>query len=123
MHTDGQADISNSDVSSINSGSHSSADAEDPIDLHALRAEVTKWQERVPKLAKALRERSEELAQAREELRTVISQASTGDMQSVEVDDARLQARNDLINDLQAKITELGGKHRQGGWRIAHHPA
>ena len=54
MHTDGQTNISNSDVSSINSGSSSSADVDEPevdepIDLQALRAEVTKWQERVPK--------------------------------------------------------------------------
>ncbi len=82
------------------------------IDLDALRAEVSKWQERVPKLAKALRERTEELAAAREELRT--AQTSPAPENALTEDtDARLQARNALIAELQEKVTQLGEKHRQ----------
>lgn len=82
-----------------------------PIDLDALHAEVAKWQERVPKLAKALRERTEELAAVREELRTAQSQKDTSDSgQSI---DARLQAREGLIAELQDKVSQLGEKHRQ----------
>ena len=43
----------------------------EPLDAEELRAEALKWQERVPKLASALRERSEELTAAREELRSL----------------------------------------------------
>lgn len=82
------------------------------IDLDALRAEVSKWQERVPKLAKALRERTEELAAAREELRTAQSSPASESLSSEDTD-ARLQARNALIAELQEKVTELGEKHRQ----------
>jgi chromosome segregation ATPase len=82
------------------------------IDLDALRAEVAKWQERVPKLAKALRERTEELAAAREELRSAQSSPASQSLPAEDTD-ARLQARNALIAELQEKVTELGEKHRQ----------
>ncbi|XOV83894.1 MAG: hypothetical protein ACFHXK_02020 [bacterium] len=82
------------------------------IDLDALRAEVAKWQERVPKLAKALRERTEELAAAREELRSAQT-APTTDHSPAEDTDARLQTRNALIKELQEKVDQLGEKHRQ----------
>ena len=82
------------------------------IDLDALRAEVSKWQERVPKLAKALRERTEELAAAREELRTAQTSPAPENAPTEDTD-ARLQARNALIAELQEKVTQLGEKHRQ----------
>jgi|GEM_PF-6662564 len=82
------------------------------IDLDALRAEVSKWQERVPKLAKALRERTEELAAAREELRAAQTSPARESISSEDTD-ARLQTRNALIAELQEKVTELGEKHRQ----------
>lgn len=114
MQTDGQADISNSDTPP--SSANKLEDGE--IDHVALRAEVVKWQERVPKLAQALRERTEELAATREELRLAKAQDSGGHGKPVEVDDARLQARNDLISELQAKVAELGEKHRRAAGEL-----
>ena len=51
-------------------------------------------------------------------MRQATSETSTPPTQSVEVDDARLQARNDLIDELQTKITELGDKHRQAAGEL-----
>lgn len=80
-----------------------------PVDTDALRAEVLKWQERVPKLANALRERSEEVAALRRELRDLAEQSGASD--STEVD-RRLQARNAHIAELEQKLTALTAKHR-----------
>ena len=80
--------------------------------MEELRAEVAKWQERVPKLAAALRERTDELDAAREEIRTLKSSAP-GPGVTVEDADARLVTRNELIGELEAKVTELAAKHRE----------
>ena len=74
------------------------------LDLEALQAEVHKWQERVPKLAAALRERSEELEQAKQQLR---------EYQKAETADARLAARDQLIAELESKLAEAGAQQRE----------
>lgn len=96
---------------------HSTADlnadvsAEGPVDPQALRAEITKWQERVPRLAAALRERTEELAAARDEIRDLRKEgANTSSNDTV---DARVQARDELIQELEQKLEALREKHRK----------
>ena len=69
-----------------------------------LRREVEKWQARVPKLAAALRQRSEELDELRQELRML---RNGGDV------DARMQVRDDLIEDLQQKLKFAKTQQRQ----------
>ncbi len=111
MQIDGQANIPNK---------VSSAASAPGIDIEALHAEVAKWQERVPKLAAALRERTEELASVRQELREAQNagpdQSSPDrgrdDGRDAESDDVRLQARDQLIGELQQKVTDLTGLHR-----------
>jgi ppGpp synthetase/RelA/SpoT-type nucleotidyltranferase len=68
-------------------------------DTEALRAEVNKWQERVPKLASALRLRTEELAAARDQIRGFQQQPS-GAAQEV---DTRLKTRDGLIKELERR--------------------
>ena len=120
MQTDGQANILNANTSpsaiiesATTESATTKAGASSDIDLDALRAEVAKWQERVPKLALALRERTDELAESREQLRLAKSRPVDESTEPLEVDDARLRARNDLIAELQAKVTEVGEKHRR----------
>ncbi|MFT7653246.1 MAG: putative flap endonuclease-1-like 5' DNA nuclease [Candidatus Azotimanducaceae bacterium] len=75
----------------------------------ALRAEVNKWQERVPKLASALRLRTEELAAARDQIRGFQQQPS-GAAQEV---DTRLKTRDGLIKELEEKLAKLTEKHQK----------
>ncbi|MEM9621670.1 MAG: hypothetical protein AAF993_08485 [Pseudomonadota bacterium] len=82
-----------------------------PEEIDDLRAEVSKWQERVPKLATALRERTEELAAARDQIRQ-LGQQSQAQENGASVDDARLQARDDVIRDLEAKLASQAAEHR-----------
>ncbi|NKC00532.1 MAG: hypothetical protein GKR90_18860 [Pseudomonadales bacterium] len=74
------------------------------VNAEALRAEVAKWQERVPKLAGALRERTDELAQARDEIRTLKQQAGGANS------DVTVRARDELIEELESKSKELKTK-------------
>jgi len=103
MQIDGQANIPNK---------VSSAASAPGIDVEALHAEVAKWQERVPKLAAALRERTEELASVRQDLREAQKAGPDHAPYDGESDDARLQARDQLIGELQQKVTDLTGLHR-----------
>ena len=82
-------------------------------DVEALKAEVTKWQERVPKLAGALRERTDELAQARDEIRELKKQSTEGSGSDV----AR-RARETLIEELEEKVTELRSKVQSLGGEL-----
>ena len=102
MQIDGPANIPNSDVSPNAQG----------IDIEALHAEVAKWQERVPKLAAALRERTEELASVRQDLREAQKAGAEHPPHDAEADDARLQTRDQLITELQQKVTDLAVLHR-----------
>jgi myosin protein heavy chain/myosin heavy chain 6/7 len=85
------------------------------IDVVALQAEVAKWQERVPKLAAALRERTDELAKVRDALRLAQQQAARAGEHSADdgaMPDARLQARDELIAELQQKISSVSERHK-----------
>ena len=81
-------------------------------DLDALQAEVSKWQERVPKLAAALRERTDELAQARDEIRALKSQSEGSGA------DVARRARESLIEELEGKVKELRGKVQSLGGEL-----
>ena len=86
--------------------------ASSETDIEALKAEVTKWQERVPKLATALRERTDELAQARDEIRDLKKQS-----EGVGSDVAR-RAREALIEELEVKVKDLRGKVQSLGGEL-----
>lgn len=72
-------------------------------DTEDLRTEVAKWQERVPKLTSALRERTGELARVRDEIRLLKQQNRSRN-------DFALRARDDLIAELECKSNELRSK-------------
>ncbi|MDG2276478.1 MAG: hypothetical protein P8L31_00845 [Pseudomonadales bacterium] len=72
-------------------------------DTEDLRTEVAKWQERVPKLASALRERTDELARVRDEIGLLKQQSRSRN-------DLALRARDDLIAELESKSNELRSK-------------
>ena len=78
-----------------------------PTDNEALKAEVNKWQERVPRLASALRHRTEVLAAARDQIRGLQQQPS-GAVQEV---DTRLKTRDGLIKELEEKLAKLTENH------------
>ena len=68
-------------------------------DVEALQAELAKWQARVPKLAAALRERTEAAERLQEQL--VGGQQTPGE-----------RARAELIEELEAKLSSLNSKHQ-----------
>ena len=86
--------------------------------IESLRAELAKWQERVPKLAAALRERTEQLNTAEAELQQL--RASPGN--AVPTDegtmDARLKARDELIAQLEEKQHETSRLHREAAGQL-----
>ena len=85
------------------------AGATDP-EMDALRQELTKWQERVPKLAAALRERTGEVETLRKELAQLAAAgSSTG---SSPEKGSGIEARDALIGELEAKVKALGGKYQ-----------
>lgn len=71
----------------------------DLTDIEALRAELAKWQARVPKLAAALRERTEEA----ERLQDQLGEGPLG---------AGERARAELIEELEAKLATLTSRHQ-----------
>ena len=86
--------------------------ASDDTQLSALRAEVAKWQERVPKLSRALRERTDEVAALRDEVRQLqLRQAGQGEASGGDLD-RRLSSRDAHIKELEAKLAELSQQHR-----------
>ena len=101
-----QAEMDSSDA---NTPGHAGDESSAIADVDALRAEVAKWQERVPKLAQALRERTDELATLRDEIRQLKQSpvVTVGD----EVDQ-RLATRDEHIKELEAKLDELAQQHR-----------
>ena len=73
-------------------------------ELDSVKRELAKWQERVPKLAAALKERTNE-----------VEKLKAGNSDSVEADvvsDAGVKARDELITELEAKVKDLTAKHR-----------
>ena len=83
------------------------------LDVAALQAEVAKWQERVPKLAAALRERSEELEQVRGELRDLQRDPDNG-----AAADARVSTRDELIRELEGKLAEASAQQRESAGQL-----
>jgi predicted flap endonuclease-1-like 5' DNA nuclease len=77
-------------------------------DVEALRAELAKWQERVPKLAGALRERNNEV----EALKSQLAERPGGDAAPAAESGSGIQARDALIEELEAKVKALGGKYQ-----------
>ncbi|MFV2090429.1 MAG: hypothetical protein ACC642_07230, partial [Pseudomonadales bacterium] len=75
--------------------------------LEDLQKELAKWQARVPKLAAALRERTNELEGVKAELRTK-GDAPIGRHEQ----GSGIEARNALIDELEGKVKALSGKHQ-----------
>ncbi|MCZ6658439.1 MAG: hypothetical protein O7C67_14185 [Gammaproteobacteria bacterium] len=73
-------------------------------ELDSVKQELAKWQERVPKLAAALKERTNEV----ERLKAGGSDAVEADT----VSDAGVKVRDELITELEAKVKDLTAKHR-----------
>ena len=76
----------------------------DDSELDSVKQELAKWQERVPKLAAALKERTNEV----ERLKAGRSDAVEADGYS----DAGVKARDELITELEAKVKDLTAIHR-----------
>jgi predicted flap endonuclease-1-like 5' DNA nuclease len=72
-----------------------------------LQKELAKWQARVPKLAGALKERTQEVETLRARLDSTEPLSVGGGEQS-----SGIQARDALIEELEAKVKALGGKHQ-----------
>ncbi len=77
-------------------------------DVEALRAELAKWQARVPKLAGALRERTNEV----ETLKAQLAERPVDADAPATANGSGIQARDALIEDLEAKVKALGGKYQ-----------
>lgn len=95
-----------------------SSQLHDPVSEHAppalsagadeaLREELAKWRERVPKLAAALRQRAEEAEALKQELERLRRSAGVGDAS------AGIRAREELITELETRIAELGERHKK----------
>jgi predicted flap endonuclease-1-like 5' DNA nuclease len=73
----------------------------------ALREELAKWRERVPKLAAALRQRTEEADALKQELERL--RRAHGDGQSGA---AGIRAREELITELEGRLSGLAERHK-----------
>jgi predicted flap endonuclease-1-like 5' DNA nuclease len=72
-----------------------------------LREELAKWRERVPKLAAALRQRTEEADALKQELERL--RRAQGDGQSGA---AGIRAREELITELEGRLSGLAERHK-----------
>ncbi len=75
-------------------------------DVERLTAELSKWQERVPKLSAALRERTIRVKSLEQRLQELEQ------LDSSDPSDAGIKARDELIEELEAKIKELNTLHQ-----------
>lgn len=82
----------------------------------ALRQELAKWRERVPKLAAALRQRSEEAETLKEELDRVRRAQGGGENVS-----AGIKARDELIEELERKLADLQERHKAAQGELHQH--
>lgn len=85
-----------------------------PSDDAALLAELGKWRERVPKLAAALRQRSEEVDALKAALEASRAQAdrAAGSGDAAAAGGAGIRARDELIAELEAKLADLAERHK-----------
>ncbi len=74
----------------------------------SLHEELEKWRGRVPKLASALRQRTEEVESLRAELDDLKRVGASGSGRS----DAGVRARDELISELEAKVETLDGRYK-----------
>ncbi len=73
----------------------------------ALREELGKWRERVPKLAAALRQRAEEVQRLQQELERMRGlQPASGEVP------AGIGARDELIEELEQKLADVSSRHK-----------
>jgi predicted flap endonuclease-1-like 5' DNA nuclease len=73
-----------------------------------LQAELDKWRGRVPKLAAALRQRTEQVEALKVELEDLKRGSASGPGRS----DAGVRARDELIAELEAKLDALNGRYK-----------
>lgn len=81
----------------------------DDAALEVLKQELAKWQERVPKLAAALRERTDQADRLQAEVDKLVSPGSST---SAGGHEAGIQAREHLIDELEAKLKALDSRHQ-----------
>ena len=74
--------------------------------MERLTAELSKWQERVPKLSAALRERTIRVKSLEQRLQELEQ------LDSSDPSDAGIKARDELIEEFEAKIKELNTLHQ-----------
>ncbi|MEZ5553083.1 MAG: hypothetical protein R3E82_19525 [Pseudomonadales bacterium] len=86
----------------------------DPLaSAEALQRELAKWQERVPKLAAALRQRTSEVEALRAQLSAAGNAgATTENLQTPARTTPGIEARDALIRELEAKLKALNSKHQ-----------
>ena len=75
--------------------------------MEALRQELAKWQERVPKLAGALRERTAEIEALKSQLASQPAAATTSSDSG-----SGIKARDSLIAELEAKLKAQSSRHQ-----------
>ena len=73
----------------------------------AMREELVKWRERVPKLAAALRQRADETTALKQELERLKSLQGAGQNPA-----AGIRARDELIAELEGKLADLAKRHK-----------
>ncbi len=86
----------------------SQAGQPEPDSRDSLREELDKWRGRVPKLASALRQRTEEAESLKAELEGLRRVSASGSGRS----DAGVRARDELISELEAKLETLDGRYK-----------
>ena len=93
-----QEQTNNSEASEVSQAGQPESDSHD-----SLREELDKWRGRVPKLASALRQRTEEAESLKAELEELRRVNASGSGRS----DAGLRARDELISELEARLEGL----------------
>ena len=104
-----QEQTHNTDTSGAQPTSVGQPGADSQASLHAsLREELEKWRGRVPKLASALRQRTEEVESLRVQLDDLKRVGASGPGRN----DAGVRARDELISELGAKVETLDGRYK-----------
>ena len=80
----------------------------------ALRIELAKWRERVPRLASALKARTDEVEALKSQLAARKALPAAGDG----THGSAIQARDDLIGELETKVRSLGTRYQDAEGQI-----